>query len=66
MRFHQARVEETPNVILEERCENGPRKRVHKDWPLIGTPLMKYRLLSHEALRFTRATPWWENPPQKI
>jgi hypothetical protein len=64
-RFHQARVQETANCILEERCENSPRKRVHKDWPLIWPPLLKYRPLSHEALRFTRATPWWEKSAEE-
>ncbi len=65
-RFHQAGVEETANCILEERCENSPRKRVYENRLLILSPLLKYRPLSPEALRFTRATPWWENPPKKI
>jgi hypothetical protein len=39
MRFHQARVQETPNVILEERCENSPQKRA-KDNPPNATKIM--------------------------
>jgi hypothetical protein len=63
--FHKARFRKTANCILEERCENSPRKRVYENRLLIGAPLLKYRPLSHEALRFTRATPWWENPEPK-